>query len=264
MNTLPLSSNNPIVFFDLETTGLDLAEDRIIQLSATKYNLDGTTTSMDMKFNPDGRAIHEEATKQHKMTAEMLINEPKFKDKAKEVLAFFENCSLGGFNILHFDIPFLIEEFHRCGLNFDPIKAKSDIIDVFKILSRKEKRDLTSVYKFYTGKVLEEAHDAKNDNMATMEIFAKQVELYGIASLTDANDLVRKDDKGNTAIDFSGLFVKTTDNKYIYGLGKHKGKRVDENGETMGYLSWVIDKSTFNNSTKFVAEKIRKWLNKGS
>lgn len=256
--------DKPIIFFDLETTGLDLANDRVIQLAATKVFPDGKEESINMRFNPEGREIHPQATEKHHMTAEMLENEPTFYEKADELLAFFEGCHLGGFNLLHFDIPVLIEEFARCKKDFDPMKSKAMIVDAYKLHARKVKRDLSTLYSYYTGKTLDDAHDASVDNMATMAIFEEQVKQHGIASLEEANRIVREDDNGNAYLDFSGVFLKTKENKFIYGIGKHKGREVGENEETIGYLTWILNKSTHNNSTKFVGKKLMDWIRKAA
>jgi DNA polymerase-3 subunit epsilon len=266
MKTTPIKLNikieKPIVFFDLETTGLDMQFDRIVQISAIKYYPNNKIELIEMKFNPVSVKISEEANKIHGFTNEILKNEPTFKSKANELYTnFFKDSDLSGYNILTFDIPFLIEEFKRSGIDYDPTKDKTKIIDVYKILSRLEPRDLSSTYKYYTGKDLNNAHDADADNFATIEIFKHQIEKYGFDDPINNADYHTKTDKdGNVMIDFSGLFLKTKENKYVYGKGKHKGEQISS--DNMDYLIWVNGKSNFNENTKYVAGKLIEWLNR--
>lgn len=250
-----------IIFFDLETTGLDLANDRIIEISAIKTDHDLNEKSrFDLLINPDGREIAPDAFAKHGKTIEDLKDKKTFGEIAERLFKFFDGCALAGFNILNFDVPFLIEEFKRFGLEFDPIKNETQIIDAYRILARKEKRDLQNTYRFYTGKDREDWHQATADNEATIEIFREQARRYEFKeTLNDADKLTRQDDNGNEMIDFSGMFLKTPDEKFIFGKGKHKDKFIDDSKDTIDYMGWIIDKSDFNNNTKYVAKKLRDW-----
>jgi len=251
----------PITFFDVETTGLDLENDRIVQMSAIQYQPDGMVKNLNLNFNPDGRSISKEAEAKHGLNADMLKNEPTFKDKSQMVYdQFFLNSDIGGFNILNFDVPILIEEFKRIGLHYDPLKDGAKVIDVYKILTKQEPRTLEASYNFYLGEKLQMAHNANADNIATIRIFNEQVKKYGFEDPINDGDYHTKTDKeGNVIIDFAGVFIKTTSNKFIFAKGKHKGEEVSMSSSS--YLDWIFNKSTFNNNTKFVAKKLYDYIN---
>lgn len=259
---LNFNIDKPIIFFDLETTGLDLSNDRIIQLSAVKILLDKQIETIELRFNPDGVKIGEGATKVHGITFDMVKDEPLFRDSAKEIFEFFNDCDIAGYNIKNFDIPLLMEEFLRSGYIYDPMKSKSRIIDVFKILSKKEPRDLSSAYKFYTGNNMDNSHDAIYDNLATLQIFNEQTSrYYDSDNALEMGDIDSKtDNDGNIMIDFSGLFLKDKNGNYFFGKGKHKDQILSL--EQKDYFDWVINTSNFNNNTKYVASELLRWLEK--
>jgi DNA polymerase-3 subunit epsilon len=250
--------DQPIIFFDCETTGLDLEQDDIIELSAIKLNPNKEHEIMNIRFNTK-KQLSDKVIEMTKLTNDILKNEPFFQEKADEIFNFFDRCDLAGYNIKNFDIPILMSNLNRCGYHFDPMKNKSRMLDVFKILSKREPRNLSSAYTFYTNKIMDKEHDANFDNLATIEIFKEQALRYykNQDVLLNGDDDTKKDNDGNTVIDFSGLFLKTPKGEFIYGKGKHKDEVI--NGNNIDYIKWVVDKSTFNNNTKFVAKELYDW-----
>lgn len=250
--------DQPIIFFDCETTGLDLEKDDIIELSAIKLKPNKEHEIINLRFNTK-KVLSPKVIEMTGLTNEILKNEPYFKDKSEEIFKFFNNCDLGGYNIRNFDIPILISNLDKCGYDLDPMKSKCRIIDVFKILSKREPRNLASAYTFYTNKTMDKEHDANFDNIATIEIFKQQALKYyqNEDVLLNGDDDTKKDNNGNIVIDFSGLFLKTPKGDFIFGKGKHKDEII--NGNNIDYITWVIDKSTFNNNTKFVAKQLHDW-----
>lgn len=250
--------DQPIIFFDCETTGLDIEKDDIIELSAIKLKPSKEHEIIKLRFNTE-KKLSDKVIEMTGLTNEILKNEPFFKEKSSKLFSFFDGCDLAGYNIKNFDIPILISNFARCGMDFDPMKSKSRMLDVFKILSKREPRNLASAYTFYTGKTMDVEHDANFDNLATIEIFKEQAKKYyqNENVLMNGDDDTKKDNQGNIVIDFSGLFLKTPKGDFIFGKGKHKDEVLD--GNNIDYINWVIDKSTFNNNTKYVATQLRDW-----
>jgi DNA polymerase-3 subunit epsilon len=172
---MELNLKNPIVFFDLETTGIDIASDRVVEISYLKVSPDGEETTKTRKINPE-RPIPAEATEVHGITNEDVKNCPTFKQIAKSLAADIEGCDLAGYNSNRFDIPLLAEEFIRAGVNIDLNKHK--FVDVQTIFHKKEPRTLTAAYKFYCNKELTDAHTAEADTLATYEILKSQLDHY--------------------------------------------------------------------------------------
>jgi len=252
--SLNITLTRPLIFFDIETTGADVQRDRIIELYGIKYNPDGSEVEFYSLFCPT-IDIHPKATEVHGYTKEKLANEPTFQSKAQEVFDFFKDCDLAGYNILKFDIPILMEELHSFKLPFNPLKC--NIIDPFNILYKYEPRTLNAIYKGYFGVDIDGSHGAAADVKATVAVFEKQVEEYNLPrSAEEISGIVRSDKNGNQIVDFSGLF-SIRNGEYYYNIGKNKDQRVIED---MGYLDWVIKKSTMASNTKFAAFKIKKEL----
>ena len=172
---MKLNLKRPIIFFDLETTGLNITHDRIVELSYIKVMPDGTEISKTYRFNPE-KPIPKEASQVHHITDDMVQNEPKFKEVAQSLANAFVGCDFGGFNSNRFDLPMLDEEFHRADVDFEFDKAR--FIDVQTIFHKMEPRTLVAAYRFYCGKELEGAHNANNDTMATYEVLKAQIERY--------------------------------------------------------------------------------------
>lgn len=244
----------PIIFFDVETTGLDITEHQIIELAALKIYPDGKTERYYSLFKPTTK-ISDEAKEVHGLDEEKLKNELTFKEKSQEIFDFFKGCDLGGYNVLRFDIPMLIEEFYRSGLHYNPITR--NVCDVFKILNEKEPRNLSVMYKYYTGKDLENAHSAEADINATYEIFLQQIEKYSLPnSIEDIHKeitIIRKD--GFKQADFGGFFLHK-DNNFYYGAGKHKGEIINKNN--ISYIDWIVNNNKYSHSLKLIATMIKK------
>jgi len=170
-----LDLKRPLAFFDLETTGLDIAHDRIIEISIVKISPDGKEEKYTRRINPT-IPISEESKKITGITDEDVKDMPVFKDVAKEIVEFFGNSDLAGYNSNRFDIPLLAEEFIRADIDFDFEKRK--FVDVQVIYHKKEQRTLSAAYKFYCDKNLEDAHSAEADTYATYEVLKKQIEKY--------------------------------------------------------------------------------------
>ena len=171
-----LKLSRPIIFFDLETTGVDTAKDRIVEISMVKVLVDGTKQIKTRRINPE-MPIPAEATAVHGIADEDVKDEPTFKQIAKSLAQFIEGCDFGGFNSNRFDLPVLVEEFLRAGVDVDFKRRK--YIDVQNIFHKKEQRTLVAAYKFYCDKDLENAHSAEADTMATYEVLDAQIARYG-------------------------------------------------------------------------------------
>lgn len=251
-----INLKRPIVFFDLETTGLNKTTDRIVEIAMTKLHPDGSQQKYYTLVNP-GINIPKEAEDIHHISNIDVMEEPSFENIANEVLEFIQDCDLGGFNIHNFDIPFLFEEFSRVGIL---MKTRNiNVIDPSSIIRKMEKRDLGSLYKRYTGKDLENAHSASADNDATIEIFEKQLELYDLPDdVSEIHELIYED-KGR--VDLAGKFkVDEERNTIIFNFGKYQGKTIREVfDEDSGYFDWIIEKSSMPKETKAYA---RNFLNK--
>jgi len=266
---LDFKIDKPLIFFDLETTGLDFEKDRIVEISAIKFFPDiDENIKIHYLVNPNGVKISPEALElfSGRITDEKLENEPTFLELSKEIFNFFVGCDICGYNIRYFDIPFLVEEFVRAGINdFKPEKNDTKVIDAYNILVKKEPRKLENTYEFYTNKKFEDAHNASSDNIALIEILNKQYEKYykedfGEKFIEQSSQDCKTDSKGNIIIDFSGMFLRNKDGDIIFGKGKHNGEKLSQ--ENIGYVNWIITTSNFNNSTKGVAKIIKDWFYK--
>ena len=249
---MKLKIKNPLIFFDLETTGTDTKKDRIIEIYAKKIFPDGKTEELYELFNPL-IPISEEATAIHGFTKEKLEDYPSFSKKAVEIYSFFKDCDLGGYNCIKFDIPFLMEELTRHKQPWHPLKA--NIIDPYMIIGKMESNKLVDVYKRYFGEDFDGAHGAKADIDATIRVFEHQMERYDLGTIEEITTLVRSDGSGNKFIDFAGVFYKKEDD-YYFGIGKYKNNRV---GNHMSYLNWIIDKSDMQQNVKMVANILKSY-----
>ena len=249
----------PVIFFDLETTGLEIIKDEIIEICAYKINIDHSIDKLYHLIKPVNNPISKEAEALHGINIEKLTDKPTFKELSNEIFNFFDDCDLGGYNIIRFDIPLLVEELHRVNIHYNPLK--SNIVDVFKILQEKEPRNLSVIYKYYTGKDAGAAHTAQWDIEATIEIFDKQLEKYDdmpkeLTAIQKEIILKRKDGMNN--VDFPGSFLNK-DVDFYYAHGKHKGQKIDKSN--VSYLDWMM-KSDFVYATKHVASMIKKRIEK--
>lgn len=238
----------PIVFFDTETTGINKTTDRIVELSAIKLMPDNTKIQLNERFNPT-IPIPAEATAVHKITNDDVKNKPKFKERAKDISKFFQNCDIGGYNIIDFDVPLIVEEFLRSGIDI-PFNNETKFIDSLKIYFQNEKRDLTSAYEFYCEKKLSNAHSAEADNNATIEVLQKQIERYRLPkSITHLNDICSG---GEEVLDYDRKFTKNNEGYIVFTFGKNKNLRVYDQHD---YLNWML-KQDFANHTKLIIKQI--------
>lgn len=253
MENLNLSLEKPIIFFDLESTGIEVNEDQIVEICAIKYMPDGTTEKYYSLIKPTCK-IRPEAIAVHGITEEKIADAPMFKDVAQDIFNFFDGCDLGGYNLIRFDVPLLIEEFFRVQIKYNPLKCS--IIDVYKIIQEMEPRNLTTMYKYYTGKNLENAHTAEADIFATIGIFEEQIKRYTHVNpdIKSWANVTRSLPDGYVVVDFQGNF-KCKDGKYYYNFGKkHKNEEVTLSN--ISYLDWMIN-GQFSYNTRNVAKLLK-------
>lgn len=240
--------SKPIIFFDLETTGTDVVNDRIVQFAAVKtfYSLGDTGTEKNVLINP-GRPIPKEASEVHHITDEMVHDKPKFTQYAKGLFSFLEGCDYAGFNIIQFDVPFLSEEFSRCGINWP--EKDSVYFDAFHVFREKEKRDLTNAVKFYCNETHEDAHDAMADVRATIKVLFAQTELYEDLNSPEKYSAFCANPN---ALDLAGKIVLNEQGEAVYSFGKDKGKSVKKNP---GFGNWMLGQS-FPTNTKNIVRSL--------
>ena len=247
-----LKLKRPIIFFDLETTGVDAAKDRIVEISMVKININGEKQVKTRRINPE-MPIPAEATAVHGITDEDVKDEPTFKQIAKSLAKYIEGCDFGGFNSNRFDLPVLVEEFMRAEVDVDFRNRK--FIDVQNIFHKKEQRTLVAAYKFYCDKDLENAHSAEADTLATYEVLEAQIERYGdigstveeLASFSTHNEMV----------DFAGRISLNEKGEEIFTFGKYKGRKVEDIfRDEPSYYSWMMQ-GDFPLYTKKVITEIR-------
>jgi len=252
-----LKLRNPLVFFDLETTGTIVSQDKIIELSFVKLMPNGEKVNRTMRLNP-GKPIPHETSLIHGIYDEDVKDAPKFKDIGRELVKFLEGCDLAGYSILKFDVPMLVEEFLRADIDFDVSKRK--LIDAQKIFHLMEKRTLAAAFKFYCGKMLEGAHNAEADTLATLEVLDAQVKLYENQSVTDAlgNVLGKVENDMDSLhkitctnmVDLAGRFALNNDGKEVFNFGKYKNRLISEVLEKEpNYYDWMM-KGDFPLDTK--------------
>lgn len=250
---MELNLRNPLLFFDLETTGVNAAKDKIVEISYIKVYPNGKEESNTIRINP-GRHIPEEATAVHHITDDDVKNCPSFKDVAKELSRVFEGCDIAGFNSNRFDLPLLVEEFLAAGVNIDMTKRK--FIDVQTIFHKMEQRTLVAAYKFYCGKNLEDAHSADADTRATYEVLKAQLDRY--PSLQNDVNFLSEFSTQNKNVDFAGRIIYNDKNVEVFNFGKHKGCPVEEVFRTIdrGYYDWMMQ-GDFPQNTKNVITNIK-------
>lgn len=232
-----LNLKNPIIFFDLETTGINIASDRIVEISYLKVDLNGNETTRTYRVNPE-MPIPGEATAIHGITDEDVKDAPTFHEVAKILAREFEGCDLAGYNSVKFDIPLLAEEFLRAGVDIDLKRRK--FVDVQVIFMKMEPRTLTAAYKFFVDKELEEAHSAEADTKATYEVLQAQLDRYP----TLENDIgkLAEFSAHNRNVDFAGRIVYNDEDVEIFNFGKYKGRPVREVlASDPGYYGWMMN-----------------------
>tara|TARA_R110002124_G_scaffold6123_1_gene37292 strand:+ start:36735 stop:37508 length:774 start_codon:yes stop_codon:yes gene_type:complete len=249
---MDLKLKKPICFFDLETTGVNIATDRIVEISILKVFPNGNKESHTWRVNPE-MPIPAATSAIHGITDEMVANEPTFKELAPKVHALIKDSDLGGYNSNRFDIPLLAEELLRAEIDFDMKKAQS--VDVQTIFHKKEKRTLEAAYKFYCDKDLTDAHSAEADTNATYEVLEAQLKRYD--DLENDIDFLSNFSAHKSFADFAGYIGYNKEGEEIFSFGKHKGKKVEEVMEKEpGYFGWLLN-ADFPLYTKKVLTRIK-------
>ncbi|TDQ27776.1 3'-5' exonuclease [Tenacibaculum caenipelagi] len=249
---MKLNLTKPIVFFDLETTGINIAKDRVVEISILKVFPNGNKESKTWLVNPEIE-IPAESTEVHGITNEKVVNEPTFKELASQINEMISDADLAGFNSNRFDIPLLAEELLRAGIDFDMNDRKA--VDVQTIFHKKEQRTLSAGYQFYCGKELEGAHGAEADTNATYEILLAQVDKYD--DLENTVEALSEFSTHGKRADFAGFILFNDDDQEIFSFGKYKGRTVEEVlKENPGYNAW-IQNADFPLYTKKVLREIK-------
>lgn len=251
---MQLNLRNPLVFFDLEATGLNIAKDRIVEISYVKVYPNGKEETKTMRVNPE-MPIPAESTAIHGISDEDVKNCPTFKQIAKSLAAEIKGCDLAGFNSNRFDIPLLAEEFLRADVDIDLSRRK--FVDVQTIYHKMEQRTLSAAYKFYCDKDLSNAHTASADTMATYEVLKAQLDRYPEVLKNDVNFLSEFSSFNNN-VDFAGRMVYNEKGEPVVNFGKYKGRRVvDVFDKDPSFYDWM-QKSDFTQDTKHQLDKIYK------
>ena len=254
---MPLHLKAPLAIFDLETTGVNVSSDRIIEIAIIKMLPGGGEEKLDMRLNPE-MPIPADSSMVHGIFDKDVKDQPTFADVAREIVKFLDKCDLGGFNMLKFDVPILLEEFQRCGIDFSLQGRK--LVDAQKIFFMMEKRTLSAAYEFYCGKSLEDAHSAYADTKATMEVILSQMERYEGRAVKDAlgNDIGKIEQSiesmhkisAHKMVDLAGRMVMNDDGVEVFNFGKFKNKPVEEVlKKEAGIYDWIM-KGDFPIDTK--------------
>ncbi len=241
-----LQLTKPLAIFDLEATGINLASDRVVEISILKIHPDNTEEWKTMRINPT-IPIPQQSSDIHGIYDEDVKDAPTFEEAAQELYNFLENCDLGGYNSNRFDVPMLKEEFLR--VNMDLKTEQRKMVDVFRIFQKMEPRDLTSAYRFYCQKTLVNAHSASADVQATYEILLGQLKMYGEKLENNLDFLNEFTSDGNKFVD-SGRRLVLEDGVVKFNFGKYKGKPVEQVLKSAPqYYDWIM-KNDFLLDTK--------------
>ncbi|PKP03758.1 MAG: DNA polymerase III subunit epsilon [Bacteroidetes bacterium HGW-Bacteroidetes-6] len=255
---MKIKLTKPLAVFDIESTGVVVGSDKIVEIFILRIDPDGTETEYYALLNP-GIPIPPFTTAIHGISDADVVGKPLFKDVAHEMMLFLNNCDLAGYNSNKFDIPLLVEEFLRCGIEFDYSKRR--FVDVMGIFHKMEPRNLAAAYKFYCGKKIEHAHSADADTRATWEILQAQLERYENTEIEDAdgnaiipvvNDIeaLSKFSKTTKNADLVGHIQFNDKGEEIFAFGKYKGQKVEDVfRREPQYYDWMM-KSSFPESTK--------------
>ena len=249
---MELNLQNPLIFFDLESTGLNVSKDRIVEISYIKVMPNGTDERRTILINPEMH-IPEESTAIHGIKDEDVKDAPRFKDVAKELARVFQGCDIAGFNSNRFDIPMLMEEFLRAHVEID--LGKHRFVDVQTIFHKMEQRNLAAAYRFYFGKELEDAYSASADTLATYEVLKAQLDKY--PSLENNIAFLSNFSSQNRNVDLAGRIVYNDQNVEVFNFGKYKGVPVAEVlQKDSGYFGWLMN-GDFPQNTKNVLTNIK-------
>ncbi|MBN2638057.1 MAG: 3'-5' exonuclease [Bacteroidales bacterium] len=245
---MELQLKRPLAFFDIESTGLNITRDRIVELCIVKVHPGNKTETKTWLLNP-GIPISKEAIEVHGITNEMVSDKPGFTQVAKEIDRFLVNCDLAGYNSNRFDIPMIVEELMRSGIDFEVENRR--FIDVQNIFMKMEPRTLKAAYRFYLQKELENAHSAEADVMATFEVLKAQLDKYQGAEFEDSKgnkskpvvndmDALAKFSSHHKNADLAGQIIYNSEGKEVFQFGKHKGKTVEEVFRSEpSYYDWI-------------------------
>lgn len=256
---MELKLTKPVIFFDLETTGTNITQDRIVEISLIKVMPNGEEFERTRRINP-GIPIPAEATAVHHITDEDVADAPRFSQIAKDLAHIFEGCDIAGFNSNKFDVPMLAEEFLRAGVKFDFTKPR--YIDVQNIFHKKEQRTLVAAYRFYCGKELDDAHSANADTRATYEVLKAQLDHYDDLQ----NDMQFLADYSTHArnADLMGRLIFDDQKREVINFGKYKGQVAEDVlRRDPGYYNWIMQ-GDFAQNTKDVFTNIKLRLKKNA
>ncbi len=249
---MELNLTKPLVFFDLETTGTNIGTDRIVELCYIKVHPNGNEESKSLRINPEMH-IPETASAVHGITDADVADCPTFASIAPELSHVFEGSDIGGFNSNRFDVPLLVEEFLRVGVNIDLSKCR--FIDVQNIFHKMERRTLSAAYQFYCGAELEDAHSALADTRATYEVLKAQLDRYAGELQNDVKFLAEFSRMSNN-VDFAGRIAYNDQGVEVFNFGKYKGMPVaDVLRQWPGYYEWMMQ-GDFPRNTKQVLTQI--------
>lgn len=250
---MKLELTRPIVFFDLETTGVDPGSDRIVELGFIKVHPSGEKEVKTRRVNP-GRPIPAAATAIHGISDADVADEPSFAQIARSLYTWIEGCDLAGYNSNKFDVPMLVEEFLRAGIEVDLSQIK--LVDVQNIFHKKEQRTLAAAHKFYCGTEIENAHSAAADIEATYNVLLAQLERYD--DLKGDVEFLSEFSKMGNFVDFAGRVVRNEQGVAVFNFGKHKGRAIlDVFRAEPSYYDWMM-KGDFTLNTKNVITEIWK------
>lgn len=250
---MQLNLKNPLLFFDIESTGLNVATDRIVEICAVKVMPNGDEEVKTRRINPT-IPISPEAQAIHGISNEDVKDCPTFREIAKSLAKWMEGCDFAGYNSIKFDIPMLAEEFLRAGIDFD--FRKRNLVDVQNIFHKMEQRTLSAAYKFYCQKDLENAHSAEADTLATYEILKSQLDRYPDKLQNDVKMLAEFSTRSRL-VDYAGRIALNDKDVPIFNFGKHKGKPVEEVFRTEpSYYSWMMN-GDFTLDTKKVITELK-------
>jgi len=257
---MKLKLTKPLAFIDLETTGLNVGNDRIVEIAILKVFPDGSSETYLQRINPE-IPISAESISIHGITEEDLKDKPTFAKLGKNILNFIGNADLSGFNILRFDLPMLVEEFMRNGMELYLEGRK--VIDVQQIYHKKEKRDLASAYKFYCDKVIENQHSAEADIIATKDVLLEQLNRYDDIG-EDVESLYEFTGRQlENMVDLAGRIVRNEEGEIVFNFGKHKGRKVFEIFEKdPAYYGWILKNDFPEYTKKKMTELLFKWKQK--
>jgi len=249
---MELNLTRPICVFDLETTGTNVAKDRIVEIAILKVFPNGNKESKTWLVNPE-MTIPEEVVAIHGISNERVANEPTFKQLSKEIYQMIRDSDLAGFNSDRFDIPLLVEELLRADVDFEMKNMVS--VDVQTIFHKMEKRTLEAAYKFYCDKELKDAHSAAADTNATYEVLLSQLDRY--PELENNVKKLAEFSRRKQSVDFAGFIIMDEDGEEAFSFGKHKGRKVLEVLEKEpGYFGWILN-ADFPLYTKKILTQIK-------